>query len=86
MRVVVADATSGVAGGRIELRRAGADWQPVETALEHDRLVALLDDATLRAGAYELRALVTDAAGNEAVGTQPRRRRSGDARPFHCAG
>ena len=69
VRVVVADGTSGVASGRIELRRAGADWQPVETALEHDRLVALLDDATLRAGAYELRALVTDAAGNEAVGS-----------------
>ena len=40
VRVVVADSMSGVAGGRIQLRRAGADWRPVETALEQDRLVA----------------------------------------------
>jgi hypothetical protein len=69
VRVVVADRTSGVAGGRIDLRRAGADWRPVETALEQDRLVALLDDYVLPSGSYELRALVTDVAGNEAVGT-----------------
>ena len=70
VRVVVADGMSGVASGRIELRRAAAGWQPVETTLEQDRLVALLDDATLAAGAYELRALVTDVAGNETIGTR----------------
>src|SRR5215207_2189954 len=70
VRVVVADRTSGIARGRIELRRAGADWRRVATTLEQDRLVALLDDATLRAGAYELRALVTDVAGNATVGTR----------------
>ena len=69
VRVVVADRTSGVASGRIELRRAGTDWRPMETAFEDGRLVTVLDDATLRAGAYELRALVTDVAGNETVGT-----------------
>ncbi len=79
VRVVVADGMSGVASGRIELRRAAAGWQPVETTLEQDRLVALLDDATLAAGAYELRALVTDVAGNEAsarAGSTARRQRS----------
>jgi len=68
VRVVVADRTSGVASGRIELRRAGAAWRPVQSALADGRLVTLLDDATLRAGAYELRARVRDVAGNEAVG------------------
>jgi hypothetical protein len=70
VRVVVADATSGVAGGRIELRRAGGDWRGVATSLDGGRLVTRLDDATLRAGAYELRAVVSDVAGNEAVGTR----------------
>jgi hypothetical protein len=70
VQVVVADATSGVAGGRIELRRAGGNWRRVPTSLEHGRLLTRLDDAALRAGAYELRAVVTDVAGNEAVGTR----------------
>ena len=70
VRVVVADATSGVAGGRVELRRAGADWRRVPTSLEGGRLQARLDDAALRAGAYELRAVVGDVAGNEAIGTR----------------
>jgi hypothetical protein len=69
VRVVVADRTSGVASGRIELRRAGGDWSPVRTTFEADRLVAMLDDARLPAGPYELRALVADVAGNETVGT-----------------
>jgi hypothetical protein len=68
VRVVVADRTSGVAGGRIELRRSRAEWRPVKTAFDDGRLVALLDDAVLQAGAYELRARVTDVAGNESVG------------------
>jgi len=70
VRVVVADATSGVAGGRIELRRAGGGWRPVATSLDGGRLVTRLDDATLRGGAYDLRAVVADVAGNEAVGTR----------------
>ncbi len=69
VRVVVADATSGVASGRVELRRTGGAWQRVPTSLEAGRLVSRLDDATLRAGAYELRAVVADVAGNEAIGT-----------------
>jgi hypothetical protein len=70
VRVVVADATSGVARGRIELRREGGRWQRMPTSLEDGRLVTRLEDATLRAGAYELRAIVADAAGNEAIGTR----------------
>ena len=68
VRVLVADRTSGVASGRIELRRAGSVWRGVRSELEGGRLVALLDDAVLNAGAYELRARVRDAAGNETVG------------------
>ena len=68
--VIAADATSGVAGGRVELRRTGAAaWSRLPSTLDHGRVVARVDDATLRAGAYELRAVVSDAAGNEAVGT-----------------
>lgn len=69
VRVIVADATSGVARGRVELRRAGGDWRAVPTVRDGGRLLARLDDATLRAGAYELRAVVADVAGNEAVGS-----------------
>jgi hypothetical protein len=69
VRVVVADRTSGIASGRIELRRAGGDWSPVRTTFEADRLVAVLDDARLPPGPYELRARVSDVAGNETVGT-----------------
>jgi hypothetical protein len=68
--VVVADAMSGVARGVIELRPAGGPWRPLATTLADGRLVARLDDATLPAGPYELRARVVDVAGNEAVGTR----------------
>ena len=69
VRVVVADATSGVASGTIAIRAKAGAWKPLDTALRHDRLVARIDDAALRAGAYELRARAVDAAGNAAVGT-----------------
>ncbi len=68
--VVASDATSGVAGGRVELRRTGAaTWSRLPSSLDRGRIVARVDDATLRAGAYELRAVVSDVAGNESVGT-----------------
>ena len=70
VRVVVADATSGVARGRIELRRAGGPWRALATTLSGGRLVGAIDDDARRAGAYRLRAVVADAAGNEAVGTR----------------
>ncbi len=72
VRVAVADATSGVAGGRIELRRVTASpaWRRLATTLAGSRLTALVDDAVLAAGTYELRAVVADAAGNETAGTR----------------
>jgi hypothetical protein len=68
--VVVADTVSGVARGVIELRPAGGAWRPLATTLADGRLVARIDDAALPAGPYELRARVSDVAGNEAVGTR----------------
>jgi hypothetical protein len=68
VRVVVADATSGIAGGRIELRPTGGAWTALRATLADGRLFGRLDDATLRAGDYELRAVAQDVAGNEAVG------------------
>ena len=69
--VVVADRTSGVASGRIELRGPGpVAWRPLATARSGDRLVARLDDAALAPGAYEVRARAVDAAGNESLGTR----------------
>ena len=69
VRVVVADRMSGVASGRIELRPAGGGWRRLDTAFAGDRLVTQIDDARLAAGPYELRAVVSDVAGNESVGT-----------------
>jgi hypothetical protein len=71
--VDVADRTSGVAGGVVELRRAGRDdaWRALPTALRGGRLVARFDDAT-PAGTYLLRARVRDRAGNEAIGDRRR--------------
>ncbi|MDX6648280.1 MAG: hypothetical protein QOJ97_231 [Solirubrobacteraceae bacterium] len=65
--VNVADATSGVAGGQIEMRRQGAAiWDGLPTRAEPGRLVSYLDDH-VPDGTYELRALVRDVAGNERV-------------------
>jgi hypothetical protein len=69
VRAVVADATSGVVSGTIDLRPADGTWQPLATTLAGGRLTARIDDAALRAGPYELRARAVDAAGNAAVGT-----------------
>jgi hypothetical protein len=69
VRAVVADATSGVVSGTIELRPPGGAWVPLPSSLRDGRLVARLDDARLRAGGYELRARAVDGAGNTAVGT-----------------
>ena len=67
-RVVVAasDATSGVAGGEIEVRRSGrTTWRPVNVTLLQDGFFADVDDENLADGTYDLRARATDAAGNE---------------------
>ncbi|HEX4307192.1 MAG TPA: Ig-like domain repeat protein [Solirubrobacterales bacterium] len=66
--VHVADKVSGVAGGEVELSRVGSGvWQPLPTNLEGEELVTRIDDASLPAGEYQLRATATDRAGNEAA-------------------
>jgi len=66
--VDVADATSGVADGRIEYRREGeGGYRRLATERAGGVLSARLDDQGLAAGRYEVRAVVTDVAGNEAV-------------------
>lgn len=65
LEVLVADRTSGVAGGAIRLRAAGdGAWRALPTALREGRLEALADDADLAPGPYEFEATVSDAAGN----------------------
>jgi hypothetical protein len=66
--VHVADKVSGVAGGEVELSRVGSGvWQPLPTTLEGEELVTRIDDASLPAGEYQLRATATDRAGNQAA-------------------
>jgi len=69
--VDVADRTSGVAGGIVQIRRSdGGDWSSLPTKLVDGRLDAYLTNDALPDGSYELRALVRDIAGNTAIGTQ----------------
>lgn len=64
--VHVVDQVSGLAGGAIEISRAGSGvWQTLPTQQADSRLVARIDDAALPAGTYELRARARDQAGNE---------------------
>jgi len=66
--VRVADVGSGVAGGAVELRRAGhRQWHELSTALEGNVLRALVDDVGLPDGDYEARAIMRDLAGNERI-------------------
>jgi len=68
LKVEVADATSGVADGWIEYRRQGeSGFRRLATTVDAGVLWARLDDDGLPAGRYELRSVVTDVAGNEAV-------------------
>jgi hypothetical protein len=66
--VQVADKVSGVAGGEVELSRVGSGvWQPLPTTLEGGEFVSRIDDASLPAGEYQLRATATDRADNQAA-------------------
>jgi hypothetical protein len=68
LRVDVEDATSGVADGRIEYRREGEkEFTRLATASGSGVLTARMDDEALPVDRYELRAVATDVAGNEAV-------------------
>ena len=77
-RVVVAaaDRTSGVGGARVEMRRlhggASDRWIELATSRDGDRFVAMIDDESVDRGVYQLRARVTDRAGNEAAGERHR--------------
>src|SRR5262249_15520917 len=54
--------------GEVELSRVGSGvWQPLTTTLEGGELVTRIDDASLPAGEYQLRATATDKAGNQAA-------------------
>lgn len=66
LSVLVHDATSGLASGRIDYRRRGSQaFLPLHTTLASGRLTARIDDLALEAGRYDFRALVSDRAGNE---------------------
>jgi hypothetical protein len=68
LRVDVEDATSGIADGAIEYRREGeGGFKRLATTRAGGVLSARLDDMALPAGRYEVRAVATDVAGNEAV-------------------
>lgn len=73
VRVAAADRTSGIASGTIQIRRAGSGgaWRTLATRRDGARFVAQIDDAALT-GLWELRATVTDRAGNRAVGDRRR--------------
>jgi hypothetical protein len=63
--VLVTDRISGLAGGGIEISRAGSgSWQVLPTTREGDRLLTRIDDASLPPGDYELRATAHDQANN----------------------
>ncbi len=65
--VHLADKLSGVEGGEMEMSRVGSGvWQPLSSTLEGDELVTRIDDASLPAGEYQLRATASDRAGNQA--------------------
>jgi hypothetical protein len=56
------------------MRKAGSDgrWIELPSSRDGDRFVANIDDESVERGVYELRARVTDKAGNESVGDRRR--------------
>ncbi|HEX8744273.1 MAG TPA: Ig-like domain repeat protein [Thermoleophilaceae bacterium] len=77
-RVVVAasDRTSGIANGVIEMRRMNGDasdrWIELPATRDGERFAASVDDESVERGVYQLRARVTDRAGNETTGDRRR--------------
>jgi hypothetical protein len=70
VNLAASDATSGIASAEIEARRQGeAVWRSLAVTPRGTDYVAYLDDASLPDGRYDLRARVTDAAGNERTTT-----------------
>jgi len=67
--VETADSQSGVAGGQIEIQLP-AGWQPLPTvyhASTGELTATVPDDGSIPDGIYPLRAIVTDAVGNQAT-------------------
>ena len=63
--VFVTDRISGLGSGQIEISPVGSGtWQVLQTNQEGDRLITRVDDASLPAGDYELRASARDQANN----------------------
>jgi hypothetical protein len=66
----VTDNVSGLADGSIEISAVGSNtWQTLDTHVDGSRLVARIDDASLPAGNYVLRATAHDQAKNESSTT-----------------
>jgi hypothetical protein len=64
--VIASDTISPLRGGEVEIRRHGRlGWLPVPTSRSRTGFVARLDDEHLEDGTYDLRARVSDSAGNE---------------------
>jgi hypothetical protein len=64
--VHVKEEISGLSDGQIEISRQGSGtWQALATQREGPGLTARIDDATLPAATYELRARASDQAGNQ---------------------
>ena len=78
VEVAASDRTSGVATGTVEVRRLDSHsasndgWTELKTIADGDHFAATIDDERLPQGVYELRARVTDNAGNEATGDRRR--------------
>lgn len=69
--VLATDHISGVAGGEIEISRAGSGtWQVLPSSQEGEHLIARINDASLPPGDYELRASAHDQANNVATTSQ----------------
>jgi hypothetical protein len=63
----VADPDSGVAGGQIQIQQTGT-WQDLPTTYDGaGHLTTMIPDTSLPDGSYALRALVWNAAGNQAI-------------------
>lgn len=68
VRVDAGDTGSGLASARIEVRPiSGGQWTPLPTSLEEGRAEALIDDSLLAGGLWEMRAVILDNAGNQAI-------------------
>jgi Big-like domain-containing protein len=64
----LADATSGLKDGVVEMRPTGREeWEPLRTSLHEGRLRAEVDPEALAGATYEFRATAIDLAGNRSA-------------------